>query len=86
MAFQPALSGDPFANPNGDFSVSPAVGDGVQDLAWAPTSNWLAAGSWDGIVRLWQVQKQGTQLQASPQAQISHDGPVLCTAFSGVSF
>lgn len=82
MAFQ--ASGDPYANPNNDYTVAPAINDGVQDLAWSPTANVLVAASWDGLVRCWQVQQQGTQLHAAPQAQISHDGPVLCTAFSGV--
>jgi WD40 repeat protein len=88
MAFQQqqqqAAGGDPYANPNNDYSVGPTVADGIQDLAWSPTADVLVAASWDGLVRCWQVQKQGQQLHAAPQAQISHDGPVLCAAFSGV--
>ncbi|CAI5710126.1 unnamed protein product [Peronospora destructor] len=53
------------------------------DLAWSPTSNVLVSGSWDNRVRCWEVQQQGTQFNAVAKAQIAHEGPVLCTAFSG---
>ncbi|KAJ0409225.1 hypothetical protein P43SY_006722 [Pythium insidiosum] len=73
-----------YPNPNNDYDVPPAVNDGIQDLAWSPSSNILVAGSWDNLVRCWEVQQSGTQFNAVPKAQISHDAPVLCTAFSGV--
>ncbi|KAF1331616.1 Wd domain-containing protein, partial [Globisporangium splendens] len=72
-----------YANPNNDYTIPTPINDGVQDLAWSPTSNVLVAGSWDNLVRCWEVQQQGMQFNAVPKAQISHDGPVLCTAFSG---
>jgi len=40
----------------------------------------LVAGSWDQQVRVWEVLPNG---QTNPKAATSHDGPVLCTAWSG---
>lgn len=72
-------------NPNKDYEVQPASPDSVQDIAWGAsgTGNLLASGSWDKTVRVWEVQQQGQQLNAVAKAQITHDGPVLSTAFSG---
>jgi mRNA export factor len=83
MSFGAPAGGTPYPNQNGDYDVQPIIQDGIQDLAWSPTANVLVAGSWDNLVRCWEVQQQGTQFHAAPKAQISHDGPVLCTAFSG---
>ena len=64
--------------------IGETLNDGIQDLAWSPTSNVLVSGNWDNYVRCWEVQQQGTQFNAVAKAEIAHDGPVLCTAFSGV--
>ncbi|KAK1929864.1 Protein RAE1 [Phytophthora citrophthora] len=83
MSFgQPAQAGG-YLNPNNDYTIGEAINDGIQDLAWSPTSNVLVSGSWDNYVRCWEVQQQGTQFNAVAKAQITHEGPVLCTAFSG---
>ncbi|RHY07068.1 hypothetical protein DYB25_011969 [Aphanomyces astaci] len=66
-----------------DYDVPPDVPDSIQDIAWSPTANVLAAGSWDNHVRCWEVQQQGANFQAVARAQFAHKGPVLCTAFSG---
>lgn len=73
----------PYPNPNNDYSIPQTINDGIQDLAWSPTSNVLVSGSWDNCVRCWEVQTSGTQFNAVPKAQITHDAPVLCTSFSG---
>ena len=83
-AFGTAAATGPYVNPNNDYNVAPTVSDGIQDLSWSPTSNVFVAGSWDNLVRCWEVQQSGTQFNAVPKAQISHDGPVLCTSFGGV--
>jgi len=84
MSFgQPAQAGG-YVNPNNDYTIGEAINDGIQDLAWSPTGNVLVSGSWDNYVRCWEVQQQGNQFNAVAKAQISHEGPVLCTAFSGV--
>lgn len=80
----PAAATGGYPNPNNDYTVPTPINDGIADLAWSPTANVLVAGSWDNHVRCWEVQQQGTQFNAVPKAQITHDGPVLCTAFSAV--
>jgi len=60
--------------------VTPSCQDSVSCLAWHPTSNVLAAGSWDKQLRIWQVQANG---QSVPKLSLSHDGPILCCAWSG---
>ncbi|KAL0586942.1 hypothetical protein ABG067_003564 [Albugo candida] len=76
-------SASAYPNPNGDYTIPQTINDGVQSLSWSSTSNTLVAGSWDNHVRCWDVQHAGTQFNAVPKAQITHDGPVLCTCFSG---
>ena len=84
MSFGQAVQPGGYLNPQNDYTIGETINDGIQDLAWSPTSNVLVSGSWDNYVRCWEVQQQGTQFNAVAKAQIAHDGPVLCTAFSGV--
>ncbi|KAJ1678674.1 hypothetical protein EV182_003573 [Spiromyces aspiralis] len=50
--------------------------DTVSELAWSPRANALAASSWDGQTRIWDVGASG----AAPKAYVAHDGPALtCT-------
>lgn len=35
-------------------------------------------------MRCWEVAKNGNSFNVNPKAQIAHQGPVLCTAFSKV--
>lgn len=53
--------------------------DTVSSISWSPTQNLLAAGSWDKAVRIWDVAQNGT---TNAKLMISHNAPVLCTAFS----
>ncbi|RQM21060.1 hypothetical protein B5M09_010488 [Aphanomyces astaci] len=66
-----------------DYDVPPDVPDSIQDIAWSPTANVLAAGSWDNHVRCWEVQQQGANFQAVARAQFAHKGPDGSTVFSG---
>ena len=66
-------------NPNNDVEVANAATDGISCVSWSPSANYLAAGSWDNQIRCWEVQANGTSV---PKAAISHDGPVLCCAWS----
>ena len=66
-------------NPNNDVEVANAATDGISCVTWSPTANFLAVGSWDHQIRVWDVQMSG---QAVPKAATSHDGPVLCAAWS----
>jgi len=67
-------------NPNKDYEVSQPPTDGISSLSFSPKANYLVGGSWDNQVRCWEVQNNGT---TTPKASISHDAPVLCTAWSG---
>lgn len=66
-------------NPNNDFPVDSPPTDGISSLCFSPTANLLCATSWDNGVRCWEVQPTG---QAVAKAQITHDAPVLCSAWS----
>jgi mRNA export factor len=65
-------------NTNQSAPVPEAPGDGISSLAWSPTSNILAASSWDKSVRIWEINPQGIQARMAYQ----HEAPVLCCAFS----
>ncbi|CAM9478127.1 unnamed protein product [Chrysoparadoxa australica] len=64
-----------------DYQIPSPPSDGVSSLTFSPQGNLLVAGSWDSNVRCWEVNAQ--QGQAAPKAETKHDGPVLCTSFSG---
>jgi len=51
--------------------------DGVSSLSFSPVAEYLAASSWDGLVRCWQV-GQDTVLNAT----IQHQLPVLSCCWS----
>jgi len=66
-------------NTKADYEVLPACTDGVSDVSFSPTADFLAASSWDGQTRIWEVGASG----AIAKAAISHDGPVLSCVWSG---
>ncbi|KAJ4812841.1 mRNA export factor [Rhynchospora pubera] len=69
----------PSANPNKSFEVLPAPSESVSSLSFSPTTNHLVATAWDNQVRCWEV-LNGSCI---PKAAISHDAPVLCSAWTG---
>ncbi|GMI26606.1 hypothetical protein TeGR_g6783, partial [Tetraparma gracilis] len=68
----------------------PPTADGVSCLSWSPSSNLLAASSWDGTVRIWEVAVNppamagsAAQWQTTPKAESSTPaGPVLSCCWS----
>lgn len=66
-------------NPNNDAEVQNAATDGISCIEWAPSANFIVAGSWDNQIRCWEVQSNGT---AVPKAATAHDGPVLACSWS----
>ncbi|KAM3399757.1 hypothetical protein ACQJBY_004910 [Aegilops geniculata] len=64
-------------NPNKSFEVLPNPGDSLSSLSFSPKSNLLVATSWDNQVRCWEIGNGNSQ----PKASISHDQPVLCSAW-----
>ncbi|KAK6135405.1 hypothetical protein DH2020_030859 [Rehmannia glutinosa] len=69
------------ANPNRSTEVVSPPSDSVSSLCFSPKANFLVATSWDNQVRCWEVQKSGTTVITVPKASISHDQPVLCSAW-----
>src|SRR5690606_37045600 len=51
-------------------------------LAFSPDGRTLAAGSFDGLVRLWRVDGPGTTSTALPALDSGDDGPVQSLTFS----
>ena len=62
--------------------------EGVSSVAFSPDGRWLATGSWDRIIRLWDVaawSNAGWQAEdpaARPLLLRAHEGPVASVAFS----
>lgn len=70
-------------NTNQSAVVPEPPSDGISCLAWSPSSNILAAGSWDKSVRIWEVASQGfAGAQIAARMMYQHEAPVLCCAFS----
>ncbi|CAK9270188.1 unnamed protein product [Sphagnum jensenii] len=65
-------------NPNKSFEVVSPPTDGISSLSFSSKANYLVASSWDNQVRCWEIQSNGGSV---PKAAISHDHPVLCTAW-----
>uniref|UniRef100_A0A0D9V3B6 Uncharacterized protein n=1 Tax=Leersia perrieri TaxID=77586 RepID=A0A0D9V3B6_9ORYZ len=78
MASFTAGAGAANHNPNKSIEVNPAPGDSISSLSFSPKANHLVATSWDNQVRCWEVQPNG---QCQAKASISHDQPVLCSAW-----
>ncbi|CAN4093609.1 unnamed protein product [Withania somnifera] len=68
-------------NPNKSTEVQQPPADSVSSLCFSPKSNLLVATSWDNQVRCWEVVGSGADIGTVPKASISHDQPVLCSAW-----
>ncbi|KAI5399623.1 Poly(A)+ RNA export protein rae1 [Lathyrus oleraceus] len=68
-------------NPNKSFEVTQPPSDSVSSISFSSKANFLVATSWDNQVRCWEISKNGTALNSTPKASISHDQPVLCHAW-----
>mmetsp|Transcript_12610 Transcript_12610/g.38598 ORF Transcript_12610/g.38598 Transcript_12610/m.38598 type:complete len:355 (+) Transcript_12610:73-1137(+) len=71
-----------FHNPNNDFVVADPPNDTISQIAFSPRSmlpqNFLAAGTWDNEVRLWEIKADGSTKMLMG---IRHDAPVLSVAW-----
>jgi len=60
-----------------DFEVAQPPDDSIQALKFSPpalAANFLASGSWDNAVRVWEIKQDGS---SEPKAQQSMQGPVF---------
>ena len=69
-------------DPSKDVALNTPPEDGVADLTFSPTGDFLAVASWDKKVRIYQVSEQG---QSEGKAAIDFDGPVMNCAWNAVS-
>ncbi|RVW15729.1 Protein RAE1 [Vitis vinifera] len=68
-------------NPNKSIEVAQPPSDSVSSLSFSPKANILVATSWDNQVRCWEIMRNGPTVGSVPKASISHDQPVLCSAW-----
>jgi len=57
-----------------DFEVADPPSDSISCLSFSPTADYLAVGSWDSNVRIYEVAPNG---QTQGKAMYAHEGPVL---------
>ncbi|KAI5919938.1 WD repeat domain-containing protein [Camillea tinctor] len=57
-----------------DVTLPADAEDTISSISWSPAANYLAAGSWDGKVRIYDVKSNGT---AQGVAMLSAEGPVF---------
>ncbi|KAI3956728.1 hypothetical protein MKW92_048379 [Papaver armeniacum] len=69
------------ANPNKSYEVVQPPTDSISSLCFSPKANHLVATSWDNQVRCWEIQRSGTSISSVAKASISHEQPVLCSAW-----
>ncbi|CAO3623955.1 unnamed protein product [Cunninghamella blakesleeana] len=64
---------------NPDIEVTLPPPDGISCLRFSPQADYLAASSWDGQIRIYEVQPTGTTI---PKASYGHVGPALSVSWS----
>ncbi|KAI0749494.1 Poly(A)+ RNA export protein [Daedaleopsis nitida] len=74
--FGPSTSGMGAATaaPDKDVEVADPPTDSISSIAFSPSADYLAVGSWDNNVRVYEVGASG---QTQGKAMYSHQGPVL---------
>lgn len=72
------------SNANGHYELPNAPSDSISHMAWCPTQDYLAAASWNGEVRVWEVQRAGDKFNAVPKMSLQHGAPVLSCCISNV--
>ncbi|KAI3835835.1 hypothetical protein MKW92_019700 [Papaver armeniacum] len=76
-----SIFGNSNANPNKSYEVVQPPTDSISSLCFSPKANHLVATSWDNQVRCWEIQRSGTSISSVAKASISHEQPVLCSAW-----
>ena len=83
MAFFGSQTAAAATSSSGDLSKDVALNDpptdGISDLSFSPTGDFLALASWDKKVRIYEVNEQGNN---AGEAMIDFEAPVLACAWS----
>ena len=64
-----------------DITLSNPPEDGISDLAFCPTAEYLAVASWDKKVRIYEINQSGG---SEGKALFEHEAPVLACCWSKV--
>lgn len=64
-----------------DIELTPAPTDSVSHLSWSPVADFISVSCWDNTTKIYQVLGNGS---SQGKAQIQHDQPALCSAWSKV--
>jgi WD40 repeat protein len=64
-----------------DVQLANPPDDSISDLSWSSAGNYLAAASWDGKVRIYDITQNVT---GEGKAMITFDGPALSCSWSKV--
>ncbi|KAI3640486.1 hypothetical protein MIR68_001364 [Amoeboaphelidium protococcarum] len=66
-------------NTQNDIEVVSPPGDGISSISFSPVAEYMCVTSWDNTARFWEISPNG---QTNPKLQITHEAPLLCSAFS----
>lgn len=66
----------PSSTPN-DTLLPADAQDTISSVAWSPTANYLAAASWDGKVRVYDIATDGSRARRIEERQVGGSAPVL---------
>jgi mRNA export factor len=66
-----------------DIELTPAPTDSVSSLSWSPVADFISVSCWDNTTKVYQVMGNGS---SQGKAQIQHDQPALCSAWSKVIY
>ncbi|OBZ72465.1 Poly(A)+ RNA export protein [Grifola frondosa] len=71
--------GPPIMMPEKDIEVADPPGDSISSLAFSPQADYLAVGSWDNNVRIYDV---GLRVPPQGKAMYGHEGPVMSVCWN----
>lgn len=67
---------------NNDVALNEVPTDSISDISFSPQSEHLSVAAWDNKTRIYEISSNGSSKKV---AEMDHQGPVLSTAWSGVS-
>jgi len=79
MSFFGTATSTTAATPDKDIEVADPPPDSISSLAFSPQADYLAVGSWDNNVRIYEVGANG---QTQGKAMFAHQGPVLSVCWN----